>query len=450
MNFIPLALPGREHIVQWSDDGFPTGIEDLRKHYAELADIAEDGGLDAILFADTGFDNSPSYWERRLPNDFDPLTFASYIAGRTSEIGIIVTMSTTFEEPFNIARRILSLDHLSGGRAGWNIITTATPSLAQSFSDRPFPGKKERYERADEAVSVIKELWESYPRDGVPVDRAGRQFVDPRSLRPVDFHGRYFDVNAILGSRSSVQGRPLLVQAGSSPDGRTVGARHADLIFTFQNSVESLRSFGDDLRQRARSEGREQLPLIFPGVTWTIGDTEEDARRIADSRGNKVTLESLLDGPTGNIFEPSALAALRKGPVDPGQPLPPLAAGTQGPSWQQASKDMIRDNGIETLGDFLEFHRNIANQRPYPTWVGTAEQIAAHLKEWFVEGAADGFALMLLEDTNTQLRLFTERVLPLLEEDGFFSPSPDTGSHPTTLRERLGLPVTGLQASPRH
>ena len=250
-------------------------------HWTNLAQTAERGAFDSVFLAD-----SPALWgnaKHRPGGALEPTVLLTALAGATSRIGLIATASTSYNDPYNLARRFASLDHISGGRAGWNIVTTATKAAAQNFGLDDTPGHRERYRRAAEFVDVSIGLWDSW-EDGAEIgDKATGVYADPARIHPVDFAGEYFRVRGPLNVPRSPQGWPLLVQAGSSHDGREFAARYAEAVFTAQQTLADAQEFYADLKNRARRLGRDpDVIKILPGLVPVIGSTEAEARALED------------------------------------------------------------------------------------------------------------------------------------------------------------------------
>jgi FMN-dependent oxidoreductase (nitrilotriacetate monooxygenase family) len=250
-------------------------------HWTNLARIAERGAFDSIFLAD-----GPALWghaKYRPGGALEPTVLLTALAGVTSHIGLIATASTSYNAPYNLARRFASLDHISGGRAGWNIVTTAGQAAAQNFGLDDNPGHHERYRRAAEFVDVSVRLWDSW-EDGAELgDKAAGIYADDSRIHPVDYQGEYFRVAGPLNVPRSPQGRPLLVQAGSSQDGREFAARYAEAVFTAQQTLGDAQEFYADLKDRARRLGRDpDLIKILPGIVPIIGSTEAEARALED------------------------------------------------------------------------------------------------------------------------------------------------------------------------
>lgn len=390
----------------------------------QIAQIAERGLLDMLFLGDslsTSAASSPSLITR-----FEPLTFLSALAATTRNIGLVATASTTYGDPFNTARLFASLDHLSGGRAGWNIVTSSSGSAALNFGLVERPGVHDRYERAEEFVEVVKGLWDSWEEGAFPRDKTTGTYVDPSRLHVLDHAGKHFSVRGPLNIDRSPQGHPVLVQAGSSEDGITLGARAAEVIFTAQPTLPEAREFYDKIKRRTAELGRDpERLLVMPGVMPIVGRTREEA-------------QELFEKLQGNIDLPLALAVLSGElghdvsgyPLD--APLPALPPTTGTVSRAELLRDMAERENL-TL---RQLALRAAAARGHHILVGSPTEIADVLQEWFEARGADGFNLMPPFFPGG-LELFVDLVIPELQRRGLFR----TAYEGTTLRANLGLDV---------
>ncbi|WP_018680987.1 LLM class flavin-dependent oxidoreductase [Actinokineospora enzanensis] len=409
----------------------PARLGDVR-HYQELARIAEDGGLDSVFLAD-----GVQVWgdvEHTAAQVFEPITLLTAMAQATSRIGLIATVSTSYSEPYNLARWFASLDHISGGRAGWNIVTTAGDRAAQNFSRDAAAEHAERYERADEYLRVVTALWDSWADDAVVVDRASGRYADPDRVRDIDHHDRFYQVRGPLNTPRIPQGHPLLVQAGSSHDGKAFAARWAEAVFTAHQTVESAREFYADLKGRLADNGRAADSLkVLPGIVPVLGSTRAEADRLA------AELDELIV-PVRAVRQLSEMIGvdLTGHPLDRPLPqLPPVAAINGAQSRFALVRDLV-ERERPTLRQLLS---RLGGGRGHQVVVGTPDQIADHIELWFGTGAADGFNIMapLLP---SGLSEFIDTVLPILRARGLFR----ADYRGTTLRDHYGLarPVDGF------
>ncbi|MFX0578192.1 LLM class flavin-dependent oxidoreductase [Nocardia nepalensis] len=395
------------------------------RHFQELGQIAERGKLDSVFFAD-GLAVGPRL-ERNTLAVFEPVTLLAAIAAATERVGLIATASTTYNEPFNLARKFASLDHISSGRAGWNIVTSANEQEAFNFGFDAIPEHARRYERAQEFVDVTVRLWDSWESSAIVLDPDDGVFADPDKVHTIDYASERFRVRGPLNSPRSPQGRPLLVQAGSSESGKDFAARYAEAVFTAQRSLEEGQAFYRDLKARLLKYGRSPDDLkVLPGLVPFIADTREEALALEQEFTDLISpdyalrqLSSLL----GVDLTEHALDA----------PLPPLPQESDiegGKSRFTLVKDLAERENL-TVRQLIG---KLGGGRGHRTLAGTPTDIADELQSWFENDAADGFNIMPpylpggLED-------FVDRVVPILQERGLFR----TDYTATTLRGHYGL-----------
>ncbi|WP_333881202.1 LLM class flavin-dependent oxidoreductase [Atlantibacter hermannii] len=423
-------LPGGgQHVAAWRHPDQPADGATSFEFHKQLALTAERGLFDAYFLADGLAIPAKGGTEggRAKIAGFEPVTLFSALAPLTKHIGFIATASTTYEEPYNTARKFASLDLISQGRAGWNVVTTATEAAAVNFNlDQQHPHDY-RYARAQEHVEVVKKLWDSFEDDAFIRDKASGQFIDPDKVHTADHVGKHFKVKGPLNVPRSPQGHPVIVQAGQSENGRELAAASAEVIFTSHQHLSSAQAFYRDIKSRARALGRRpEHILVMPGVAPFVGRTEEEAREKYRSLTSLILEEdglALLNGLTGGT--------LNHADYDPDGPLPPLPA-TEGMKSRQA---LIRQIADEHQFTIRELYQWIATARGHFTVVGTAEQVADTLQEWFENEAADGFNI-LPPYLPGALNDFIDLVIPELQKRGLFR----TAYESTTLRENLGLP----------
>ena len=415
------------HIAAWRhpdvDPAEATQLEPL-KH---LARVAERGKFDAIFFADTvGFPEGPPALLARaaLPYYFEPLTLLAALSGATEHIGLVATTSVTYLHPFHLARKFASLDHISGGRAGWNLVTSGTDWEAKSFGLSAQVPHTERYQRAREYVDVVKGLWDSLGDDPYLFDQASGNFFDPAKLKVLEHEGKYFKLRGALQSQRPVQGYPVLVQAGSSEDGQELAAATAELVFTAQQTLAGAQAFYSGLKARLAQHGRgtDEL-LILPGVMPIIGATEAEAKARYDQ------LQDLIDPVIGlGLLSGLTGVDLSKYALD--EPFPDLPLGEGWQSRVQLFIDMAKKDNL-TL---RQVYQRAAGARGHRVIWGTPSSIADQLQEWFEHGAADGFNI-LAPTFPHGLEAFVDLVIPELQKRGLFRT--EYSGH--TLREHLGL-----------
>ncbi|GLY15355.1 monooxygenase [Kineosporia sp. NBRC 101677] len=395
-------------------------------YYADIATTAERGLMDAVFLADNLA--IAEYRVTHLPQtQFDPVAVLSALAGLTSRIGLIGTGSTTYSPPWELARRFATLDHLSAGRAGWNVVTTVTPLAAAAFGASSHPAPEERYRRADEFVRVVQRVWDSWADDAVVGDRERGVWAERAALRDPAFHGEFFDVAGIQPFPRSPQGRPVLVQAGQSGPGVALAARHAEVVFSGPPSLTAAVEFRSNLRAQAVAAGRDpgQL-LVLPALMITLGSTE------AEARGRAERLEELAS-PEFRWQNALYTAGLDPDGFDPDRPLLSQLDPDAPPPSSRAEK-LIAEAHRRPQASLSEIAQQVSGGAGQMHFVGTPEQLADLAIEWQDAGAADGFTVMG-STLPYELRTFVDEVVPILQQRGRYREA-YTG---TTLREHLGL-----------
>lgn len=395
----------------------------------ETARVAEQGKLDFLFVADGLYIN-----EKSIPhflNRFEPLTVLSALASVTRHLGLVGTLSTSYSEPFTVARQFASLDHLSHGRAGWNVVTSPLEGSAKNFSREKHPDHALRYRIADEYLDVVKGLWDSWEEDAFIRDKASGQFFDPAKLHTLNHHGDFFQVAGPLNIGRTPQGRPIIFQAGASEDGKKLAARHADAIFTHHETLAEAQAFYRDVKQQLEQHGRHDEELhIFQGVSVIVGDSEADAEQQYQTTAALVSINDALNY-LGRYFEHHDFSQY---PLD--EPFPEI--GDLGQNSFRSTTDEIKRNARERQLTLRQVALESAS--PRPRFSGTAEQVADGLQAWFESRAADGFIIQ--GGTPDTFPRFVEKVVPILQARGLFR----TDYPGTTLRESLGL---ALPAHPR-
>ncbi|CAG7608260.1 Nitrilotriacetate monooxygenase component A [Paenibacillus solanacearum] len=402
-------------------------------YYKQLAGLAEQGKLDMVFLSDRYgipdvYGNRFDATVRSISSSsakLDPVTLITAIAAITERIGIAATSSTSFTEPFLTARQFATIDHLSGGRAGWNVVTSTSDNEARNFSRDRLLDHEARYERAQEFIEAVTGLWDSWEDGALLLDKAGGVFADAAKIHYAHYQGNYFQVRGPLDVPRSPQGRPVIIQAGSSEAGRDFAARFAEVIFTAQPTLQSAQSFYADMKRRAAAKGRspEQVK-IMPGVMPIVAESEAEARKI------EASLSELVDPLAGlALLSDQINYDLSVHPLD--EPLPELQTVTGMQSRLQLVSKMLQTERL-TLRELGRFY---AGSRMHRKAVGSPEQVADFMEEWFTGGACDGFNLMfpIVPDSMEQ---FIRLVVPELQRRGLFR-TEYTGR---TLREHLGLP----------
>ncbi|WP_024677458.1 LLM class flavin-dependent oxidoreductase [Pseudomonas syringae] len=415
------------HVAAWRHPDVPADAGLDFKHYRHLAQVAEAAKFDTLFVADSVAAATGDIASRMARSDhFEPLTLLSALSAVTDHIGLIATATTTYNEPYHVARKFASLDHLSGGRAGWNLVTSDAAAEAQNFGRAEHVGHAERYSRAREFHHVVTGLWDSWTDDAFTRNKASGEYYDPAKVHVLDHVGEHFSVKGPLNVARSPQGQPVVVQAGSSEVGRDLAAQTAEVVFTAQTSLASAQAFYADIKGRLSAYGRDADSLkVMPGVFIVVAETEALAKQKFESFQDLVEPQvgvALLGRMLGN-FDLSGY------PLD--GPLPELPLTDSGQRSRQKLLTELADQENLTLA---QLGRRIAGGRGHYSLIGTPAQIADELQTWFEHGAADGFNVLVphlpggLEDV-------AQLLVPELQRRGLFR----TEYEGTTLRENLGL-----------
>lgn len=415
------------HEAAWrlpeSDPFATTNIE----HYGELARTAERGKLDSLFLAD-----SPMLWNgigRRPMGTLEPTVLLTVLAAVTQRIGLIATASTTYNEPYNLARRFATLDIISQGRAGWNIVTTAGIEAARNFNLEELPAHADRYARSAEFVDVSLKLWDSWDDSLAVADKENGLWGDERKLYPPRHVGQYFKVEGALNVPRSPQGYPLLVQAGSSEDGKGLAARYAEAVFTAQQTLEEAQAFYSDLKGRARGLGRDPGSIkILPGLVPVIGGTEAEARALDEE------LDRLIK-PEYAKRQLAQTLRVDEADLDLDAELPsdlPDEDAIEGAKSRYTLTVALARRERLTVRQLIG---RLGGGRGHRTFAGTPEQVADAMQSWWENGAADGFNVMPAV-LPSGLTAFVDHVVPILQRRGLFR----LDYEGSTLREHYGLP----------
>jgi FMN-dependent oxidoreductase (nitrilotriacetate monooxygenase family) len=418
--------PGGHHEAAWRHkDSAAERILDVT-YYQELAQRAEAHKFDAVFFADgPALADNVRYAQRFR---IEPITLLSAIAVATKRIGLIATASTTYTEPYNLARLFASLDHISGGRAGWNIVTTTAAQAAQNFGLPEHPPHGERYERAREYLDVITRLWDSWEDDAVINDPASGIFADTGKIHAIDHIGKHFRVRGPLNISRSPQGRPVYVQAGSSDDGRAFAARFAEAIFTAHQTLASAQEFYADIKRQAKAFDRHPDEIkVLPGISPFIASTQVEADRLQDEFNELIQ-------PEYSLTQLRQMIGLDLSGFDLDGPFPRHLIDTEGARGVASRFKLVVDIVDREKPTIRQLVQRLAGARGHWVIAGPPEKIADNIQTWFENGAADGFNVMP-PWLPGGFDVFAEQVVPVLRKRGLFREE-YAGK---TLRDHYGL-----------
>lgn len=413
------------HVVGWRHPDAQADGNRNFNHYKHVAQTAERGKFDALFIADvvaTQGSHIDSLRRSSLAETFEPLTLLSALAAVTERIGLIATATTTYNEPYHIARKFASLDHLSGGRAGWNLVTSVVSDESWNFGQKTHLEHGLRYQRAEEFHAVVAGLWDSWEDDAFIHDKENGFYFDQDKLHVLHHEGQHFSVRGPLNVARSPQGQPVLVQAGSSEPGRELAAKAAEVIFTAQASLDEAQAFYRDVKGRLAKYGRrpEQL-VILPGIMPVVGRTQQEAEQ------KLAQLQDLIDPVLGLRLLSDHLGDLDLSSYPLDGPLPQIPESNRSKSRRDLILAMAHKENLTIRQLYLKFASRGAI-------VGTPEVIADHFQRWFEAYAADGFNVIFpylpggIDD-------FVDLVIPELQRRGIFR----TEYEGPTLRENLGL-----------
>jgi FMN-dependent oxidoreductase (nitrilotriacetate monooxygenase family) len=415
------------HEASWRHpDASPQSNTDV-KYYQKIAQIAERGKLDSLFLADSYVvDGDVRY---RNVTRLEPLTLLSALSVVTKRIGLIATAATTYNDPFHIARKFASLDHISGGRAGWNIVTAGTEATSFNFGRDEHLNHAIRYKQAEEFVEVVTQLWDSWDEDALVIDKEAGLFADKNKVHEINFKGESYAVRGPLNINRPPQGYPVLVQAGSSESGKELAAKTAEVIFTAVQTLGEAKSFYSDVKSRLVKYGRTSNQLaILPGLSPVIAPTEAEAKELEFSLNN-------LTIPAYGLARLSRLLGtdMFKYDIDGPVPIDDLP-GMDAINGRKARYQLLVDLAIRENLTIRQLILRTAGARGHLSFVGTPIQVADLIEEWFKNGGCDGFNFMppLLP---SGLETFVDKVIPELQNRGLFR----TDYEGTTLREHLGL-----------
>ena len=417
------------HAAAWRHPDADPAAASTFAHFVRVAQTAERALFDMVFLADgigiRAKDEPPGALSRSAQTaELEPLTLLSALSAVTSRIGLVATASTTYNEPFHIARKWASLDRISGGRAGWNIVTSWSDAEARNFNRTEHLDYDTRYARAAEFVEVVKGLWDSWEEDALVRDKATGLFFDPTKLHALNHQGPHFQVQGPLSVARTPQGRPLLVQAGASEQGLDIAARSADLVYSASQDLPSARAYYDSLKSRLPAHGRTpETLLVMPGITPFVGRTMAEAQAKYDQ------LNDLVDPTLGLSYLYGQFGDLSGHDLDGPVPEP------RDPKVRSMARGLLAMARQEDL-TIRQLYVRIAAGFGTRLVIGTPQTIADEMAHWMDEGAADGFNIcppvlpIALDD-------FAELVIPELQRRGRFR----TAYEAATLRGNLGLAV---------
>ncbi len=414
--------PGGHHMAAWRHpDAYPYGFS--INAYISVAQICERGCFDMLFVADVF--STTREGGRQDSFRFEPMTLLSALAMTTKHIGLVATATTSFNEPYNVARKFSSLDHLSGGRAGWNIVTSSSTLEAYNFGREDHRELSDRYRRAHEFVEIVRGLWDSWEDDALLIDKESGFFFDASKMHMLNHDGPQFSVRGPLTLPRSPQGHPVLVQAGSSEDGKNLASQFAEVIFTIQRELPAAQAFYADIKRRAVSFGREpETALVMPGVMPVVGRTRQEAL-------NKYEQLQALIHPDAGVKGLSRTLGIDLSGVDVDGPLPPIDVAKLSQSRAVGMVETARRDNLTVR----QVYERLLVSKGHRQLIGSFTDVADSLQEWFEASGADGFNVMPAM-MPTGLSDFVDLVVPELQRRGLFRKS-YTGS---MLRDHLGLP----------
>jgi N-acetyl-S-(2-succino)cysteine monooxygenase len=424
--------PTGNHVAAWLHPEAQIDAGTNFSHYAEITQTAERGKFDLMFVADAvavrdGKLAALSRWPQYMAY-FDPLTLLPALAAVTKHIGVVATATTSYNEPYHIARKFASLDHISGGRAGWNVVTSSNLSEAYNFGREAHYEHGERYDRAVEFVEVVQGLWDSWDDDAFVRDRTAERYFDPGKIHALNHKGKHFSVRGPLNVARPPQGHPVLFQAGSSDVGREVAARFAEGVFTPQHSLESAQDFYRDLKGRMARYGRRPEALkVMPGLNAIVGHTAKEAQE------KHQFLQSKIHPDVGLELISNQLGGFDLSEYDLDGPLPEIPEDAAALGGQTSMRHIVRwarDEGLT----IRQIYQRFAGARGQRTLIGSPADIADDMEKWFRGYGVDGF-LFHPAYLPGGLDDFVDLVIPELQSRGLFRAEYEG----TTLRENMGL-----------
>ncbi len=408
----------------WRHPDLPSDASINIDWFIEAARRAEAARFDLVFIVDSPYitpDTAPHFLNR-----LEPLTLLSALAVATSRIGLVGTLTTSFTEPFNVARQFGSLDQISKGRAGWNVVTTGLEGAARNYGRDEHFDHTERYRKAGEHLAVVQGLWDSYEDDAFPADKASGVFLDKGKLHPLNHRGEFFSVAGPLNISRSRQGQPVIFQAGESDEGREFGAQIAEGTYTNAESLEQAQDYYRDLKGRAKALGRNPDHIvILPGLVPIIADTDEEAQAIEASKTGALDLNKALV----QLGRPFNYHDFSQHPLD--EAFPNL--DHLGLNGYRGHAERIRRTARDEKLTLRETAWRFAARRS--PFVGSPRTVADAIERWFSNEAADGFLFRVSNPVDYSV--FLQKVVPLLQARGLFR----TEYEHETLRGHLGLPI---------
>jgi alkanesulfonate monooxygenase len=425
-----LTGDGNYHMAGWRlPSSNNDGGQNIQRWF-EAAQTIERGKLHMLFIADAasppGTDDLETLSLTARIDRMDPIPILSAVSVVTKNLGLAATMTTTYLEPYNLARTMASLDHISGGRAAWNIVTGSNKDDAQQLSRESHAPHSERYERAEEFVDVVRGIWDSYDDDAFPRDKESGVYMRPDKVRLLNHRGKHFSVRGPSAVPRSPQGHPVMIQAGSSEPGMNISARVADIVFTSQSSLKGGKAFYDNVKSRCDRYGRSPDDmLVLPGALLFMGETESEAQEKYDMLNSLIPLRVAMQRLSANLGG----VDLQKYDLD--APVPDIPVNNQRVSAVQSYIAIARRDGL-TL---RQMAMRSAAAKHHWTLIGSVKQVADELESWFLEGAADGFNV-IPSDVPGAINSLVDKLVPELQRRGLFH----TEYEGATLRENLGLP----------
>lgn len=412
------------HMNAWRSPDVASDASVNFEHYKNITLKSEAAGFSFVFVADGLFINDKSI--PHFLSRFEPLTLLGALAPITSHIGLVGTVSTSYSEPFTIARQLASIDMMSGGRAGWNVVTSPLEGSAKNFSKDKHPEHSLRYDIADEHLAVVQGLWDSWEDDAFIRDKASGQYFDKDKMHELNYEGEFFKIAGPLNIERSPQGQPIIFQAGASPKGSAFASRNADAVFTNASTLEKAQATYADLRQQAADNGRNPDEIkVFPTLQPIVAKDHEEVRARYDAIKNLVTIEEAL-AYLGRYFDHHDFTQ-----YDVDAPFPEL--GDIGKNSFRSTTDEIKRRAKENNLTLRQVAMEETTRES--AFMGTYDEVADQIIEWIDNDGADGFVLTphILGDF---FHDFIDKVIPILVARGYY----DTSYEGQTLRDELGLP----------